>query len=356
MSTAIDSSIARAKNFDLNGTGEAQKNAPSRTKNVDQKGGINFAVPNEKRALPVGSPKSDSLEQIAQMIMTIMESLMKMISSLIDGAVSESPTKAKSGESAEDSKQSGVATPRTTASDVKSTPVEAEETLDAPSEETPTTRSSLVNDTAVNGPTTAVEEEGSIEAFDQRSTTAEESTTKKATTKNEPASSGGVKESATTKQAKGMQALTDETGAISVLTEDGYTIKAEGKDQAWTITAPDGKSTRIWGDPHVYESDGDKWDFKDQSTFKFGKNKVTVETVPAGNGETFSARLTVYSGDERVTIDGIEANKPTLRAVSADGEQHDASLSDGTVYERGINTRGESWATVKDGKRDVQGN
>jgi hypothetical protein len=162
-------------------------------------------------------------------------------------------------------------------------------------------------------------------------------------------------QAATEVEDEGLQALKDETGAISVVTPDGFTVRAEGKDQAWTIMGPDGFKTRIWGDPHVSESDGDTWDFLEQSTFKFGKNKVTVEVVPAGNGATYSARITIYNGKDRVTISGINSDKPTIDAVARDGVQHDAQLSDGTIIDRGVNTRGESWSKTVDGKKDVMG-
>lgn len=142
----------------------------------------------------------------------------------------------------------------------------------------------------------------------------------------------------------------NDAGMITVRTLDGYTVRAEGRDQAWTITGPDGKATRIWGDPHVSESDGDKWDFVNRSTFMFGKNKVTVEVVPAGNGQTFSSRITVYSDHERVTIDGIEKDKPSIVAASADGLQHDASLADGEIYKRIMTPTGEAWVSASTGK------
>jgi hypothetical protein len=142
----------------------------------------------------------------------------------------------------------------------------------------------------------------------------------------------------------------NDAGMITVRTLDGYTIRAEGRDQAWTITGPDGKTTRIWGDPHVSESDGDKWDFLNRSTFMFGKNKVTVEVVPAGNGQTLSARITVYSDHERVTIDGIEKNQPSIVAASSDGLEHDASLADGDIYKRVMTPTGESWVSTTTGK------
>ncbi len=142
----------------------------------------------------------------------------------------------------------------------------------------------------------------------------------------------------------------NDAGMITVRTLDGFTIRAEGRDQAWSITGPDGKTTRIWGDPHVSESDGDKWDFLKRSTFMFGKNKATIEVVPAGNGQTLSARLTIYSDYERVTIDGIDKNQPTVVATSSDGLQHDASLADGDIYRRSVTANGEAWVSAATGK------
>ena len=142
----------------------------------------------------------------------------------------------------------------------------------------------------------------------------------------------------------------NDAGMITVRTLDGYSVRAEGRDEAWMITGPDGKTTRIWGDPHVTESDGDKWDFLRRSTFMFGKNKATVEVVPAGNGQTLSARLTVYSDRERVTIDGIEKNRPSIVAASSDGLEHDASLADGDIYKRVVTATGESWISTTTGK------
>lgn len=144
--------------------------------------------------------------------------------------------------------------------------------------------------------------------------------------------------------------LQSDAGVVTIRSLDGYVVRAEGKDQAWSITGPDGKTTRIWGDPHVTESDGDRWDFKERGTFIFGNNKATLEVVPAGNGETFSSRLTLYCGDERITISGIDKNKPVITAVSHDGKQHDDSLADGTYYRRTIGEKGEGWE-VKTGTK-----
>src|SRR5690606_19714641 len=58
----------------------------------------------------------------------------------------------------------------------------------------------------------------------------------------------------------------------SVQTAGGYTIVPEGKDAAWSVYAPgqkpgDKPNTRIWGDPHVDEKDGTRWDFTKNSDF-----------------------------------------------------------------------------------------
>jgi hypothetical protein len=165
--------------------------------------------------------------------------------------------------------------------------------------------------------------------------------------------SAGTSATNTTQPSAGAGALTPSTlnvlrndaGQIAVSTFDGYVIRTEGKDMAWTITGPDGKTTRIWGDPHVDESDGNKWDFLNRSTFFFGKNKVTVEVAPYGNGQTVTSRITIYSGDERVTIGGIDKNIPTILASSNDAEQHDLALADGISYTRGADAKGESWTS-----------
>ena len=155
--------------------------------------------------------------------------------------------------------------------------------------------------------------------------------------------------------AKRLEAVQDDRGVVTVRTSDGYVVRAEGREAAWTIAAPDGKTTRIFGDPHVLENDGDRWDFKQRGTFAFGANKVTVETVPIANGTTVSSRITLYSNGERVTIGGIDKNKPTILALAGDGRQHDDALSDGDIYSRDTTKTGESWWLVHNGKKKVMG-
>lgn len=132
--------------------------------------------------------------------------------------------------------------------------------------------------------------------------------------------------------ARTLEAGINEQGKLAVSTADGYQISCSDSKQEWFITSPDGKSTRIWGDPHVVESDGDKWDFKDQSSFIFGDNKVTVKTTPAGNGTTYSSEITIYNGNDRVTIGGIDNGNPTIIGMGHDGRAHDFTTADGNRY------------------------
>ena len=131
----------------------------------------------------------------------------------------------------------------------------------------------------------------------------------------------------------------NEDNQVKLETADGYTIDFAGKEEAWTITAPNGTSTRIWGDPHVSESDGTNWDFRKQSSFIFGNNKITVETTPAewNPGYTYSHRVTLHNGSDRITITDIEKNAPTIDAWRYDAKQHDESQSDGNVYSLKLN-------------------
>jgi hypothetical protein len=136
----------------------------------------------------------------------------------------------------------------------------------------------------------------------------------------------------------------NENGEVSVKTEDNFALKFDIKNEQWSITYPDGKQTRIWGDPHVEESDGDKWDFTKKSSFVFGNNKITVETTPIVKGVSYSQTVTIYNGDDRLTITDLNKNKPSIVAWKYDASSHDAALTDGTKYTLHQDDKGkDSW-------------
>ena len=129
-----------------------------------------------------------------------------------------------------------------------------------------------------------------------------------------------------------LRAVSNSNNTQSIYTQDGYVLTTEGKDEAFTITDPEGKTTRIWGDPHLNESDADKWDFKERSTFIFGKNKLTVETIAADQNTSLSSKITIYNGDMRATISGIDKNKPVLDIIKSDRILDDSIREDGDLF------------------------
>jgi hypothetical protein len=113
----------------------------------------------------------------------------------------------------------------------------------------------------------------------------------------------------------------------AVRTQGGYTIVPEGKDQAWRIYGPnqqygDDALTRVWGDPHVHESDGTKWDFTKDSNFILPDGTVIRADTTSEVGQSVTQGLTIVSGNDRVDISGIHQNKPIVSAVQKDGQQY----------------------------------
>ncbi|HVF51855.1 MAG TPA: DUF1521 domain-containing protein [Pyrinomonadaceae bacterium] len=131
------------------------------------------------------------------------------------------------------------------------------------------------------------------------------------------------------------------TSGDTVRTPGGYKIEMIGQHE-WKITGPDGKSTRIWGDPHVDEGDGGKWDFKRNSTFMLGDGtRINVNTVPYGNGMTVTGSLEIISGNDRVLVGDIDKGKGNIGRVTRDGFQHANSFT-GDVFVQGRET--DDWS------------
>lgn len=139
-------------------------------------------------------------------------------------------------------------------------------------------------------------------------------------------------------------------GKVEVSTDDGYKVSFEGQQMDWTITHPDGQKTYIWGDPHVNESDGTKWDFKERSTFVFGNNKITVQTTPdkVNKSETVTKSVTVYNGASRFSITDLDKNAPRITDYKLDGRVHDELFSDGISYQLKTESKKKySWLKLK---------
>lgn len=147
-----------------------------------------------------------------------------------------------------------------------------------------------------------------------------------------------------------------EFGDKAIRTAGGYTIVPEGKDQAWSIYSPgqkpgDTPTSRIWGDPHVQEADGTKWDFSKSSNFKLpdGTN-ISVHTT-AEQGHSLSSSLDITNGADRVQISGIDQNKPSVGAITHDGYEARANQKDADTFLLGGDTQNVKWF-----KQDARGN
>jgi Domain of Unknown Function (DUF1521) len=91
-----------------------------------------------------------------------------------------------------------------------------------------------------------------------------------------------------------------------ITTPGGYKIEQQGQFN-WKITGPDGKETKIWGDPHVAEGDGGTWDFKKDSIFKLPDNtEIKVNCVPYGNGMTVTGSLDIICGSDHIKVSDID--------------------------------------------------
>jgi hypothetical protein len=134
---------------------------------------------------------------------------------------------------------------------------------------------------------------------------------------------------------------TDSSGVVT--TPGGYKIEATGQFD-WKITGPDGKETKVWGDPHVAEGDGGKWDFKKDSTFVLGDGtRINCSVTPYGNGATVTKGLEIISGNDRVQINDIDKGKGKTGAVSKDGFAHVNSFGGKDVFVMGKET--DDWSS-----------
>jgi hypothetical protein len=111
--------------------------------------------------------------------------------------------------------------------------------------------------------------------------------------------------------------------AGSVKTAGGYTIVPEGNTN-WSIYAPGQKHgekahTRVWGDPHVDEKDGTRWDFTKNSDFVLPDGTRINCQTSSETGQSVSTGLTITNGADRVDITGINGGKPVTGDIKMDG-------------------------------------
>jgi hypothetical protein len=129
------------------------------------------------------------------------------------------------------------------------------------------------------------------------------------------------------------KALTTEVPGFpagSVKTAGGYVVVPEGKDAAWSIYSPGQKAgdkpmSRIWGDPHVNEQDGTRWDFTKNSNFRLPDGTTISVDTTSQTGQSVTKGLNITNGADHVSITGIDGGKPQTSAVQYDGFRYRAS-------------------------------
>jgi hypothetical protein len=131
----------------------------------------------------------------------------------------------------------------------------------------------------------------------------------------------------------------ENTGVIT--TPGGYKIEQIGQFE-WKITGEDGKWTRIWGDPHIQESDraceSSAWDFKRDSSFVLPDGtRINVSTKPY-NDMTVTSQIEVINGNDRVLVTDIDKGKGKVGQVTQDGLLHSNDVCGRDVFFMGKET------------------
>ncbi|MTI14102.1 DUF1521 domain-containing protein [Sansalvadorimonas verongulae] len=126
--------------------------------------------------------------------------------------------------------------------------------------------------------------------------------------------------------------------------DNGYKVQIHGEQESFSIVDANGNATKIWGDPHVSESDrgGDmQWDFQQDATFMLDDGtKITVKTKDLGRSgqldkSVFADQLVITKGNQSVHVTDIAANNPQIGAPELNGGQLDADTNDGYIFKMG---------------------
>ncbi len=109
-------------------------------------------------------------------------------------------------------------------------------------------------------------------------------------------------------------------------TAGGHTIVFEGERQSMKIYGPgqgpdDTPQADIWGDPHVQESDGTRWDFTKDGDVVLPDGTLIAMDTTSETGQSYLDRVTIVTGNDRVEINGIAGDEPVADYVRADGHE-----------------------------------
>jgi hypothetical protein len=158
------------------------------------------------------------------------------------------------------------------------------------------------------------------------------------------------------------------SGTIKI--SDRYEIKLDETNSKWVLTDKcEGKTTTIWGDPHLDTQANGNLEFKETMSFVLEDGtKITVKTTPFKNNPnaTLSSELYITNGDKSIVVKGLANDKDVLDGANAaskgdgklsvvvsetNGKAVDKMIDDGalTVYQVG-----DLWVNGATGKQLTQ--
>lgn len=146
----------------------------------------------------------------------------------------------------------------------------------------------------------------------------------------------------------------------SVTTAGGYRVHATGQQSEWKIYGPDGKQlTRVWGDPHVDEADGTRWDFTKDSDFVLPDGtRIRADTnydPKAKNGQSVTTGLHVMNGTQRYEIQGVNTGRPqgTMHEDAYEWRAANLAMNPNIdEFHLGSGKEEIQWARVRNGQYD----
>jgi hypothetical protein len=145
----------------------------------------------------------------------------------------------------------------------------------------------------------------------------------------------------------------------AVRTPGGYTIVPTGKDATWKIYGPgqefgDDADTKIWGDPHVNEKDGTRWDFTKDSNFALPDGTVIRADTTSEVGHSLTQALTIVSGNDKVEVSGVNTGNPRVGQPTHDAEQwmndNAATLQSGATFSLRSDGKNVDWFRSTNGQ------
>ncbi|MDP2340900.1 MAG: DUF1521 domain-containing protein [Deltaproteobacteria bacterium] len=145
----------------------------------------------------------------------------------------------------------------------------------------------------------------------------------------------------------------------AVRTPGGYTIVPTGQDATWKIYGPgqefgDDAETKIWGDPHVNEKDGTRWDFTKDSNFALPDGTVIRADTTSEVGHSMTQALTIVSGTDKVEVSGVNTGRPQVGQPTHDAEQwmndNAATLQAGATFSLRSDGKNVDWFRSTNGQ------